>query len=169
MEFAKALRRLRTRARLTRYRLAMEANVDPGHVGRLERGERHRPGRDLVLRLGQALLDNRGDITLQDIDELPKAAGPGPRPQPVSGSAVLVRGQIRMFPANFAATASAAIDPHPVLGYLGSRHGGQLGNIGQVYPFLSQLPTTPGAALQGHWYVHWRLGGFFWAWGPAEG
>ena len=81
MDFAKALHRLRTRARLTRYRLAMEANVDPGHVGRLERGERHRPGRDLVLRLAQALLDNSGDITLQDVDELLKAAGLGPLPR----------------------------------------------------------------------------------------
>src|ERR671915_334385 len=97
------------------------------------------------------------------------SGGHGPRPQPVSGSAVLVRGQIRMFPANFAATASAAIDPHPVLSCSGPRHGAQLGNIGQVYPFLSQLPTTPGAALQGHWYVHWRFGDFLRAWCLAKG
>ena len=80
MKFAKALFKLRTRARLTRYRLAMEANTDPGHVGRLERGERRHPSRDLVLRLGQALLDNSGDITLKDVDNLLKSAGYGPLP-----------------------------------------------------------------------------------------
>ena len=81
MKFAKTLVKLRTRARLTRYRLAMEANTDPGHVKRLERGERRHPSRDLVLRLGQALLDNSGDITLEDVGELLKAAGHGPLPR----------------------------------------------------------------------------------------
>jgi hypothetical protein len=70
-----------TRARLIRYRLGQEVNVDPGHVGRLERGERRHPGRDLVLRLSQALLDNSGDITLEDVDQLLKAAGHGPLPR----------------------------------------------------------------------------------------
>ena len=81
MNFDKALHRLRTKAKLTRYRLAMEANVDPGHVGRLERGERRHPNRDLVLRLSQALLDNSGDLTLEDVDWLLKAAGYGPLPR----------------------------------------------------------------------------------------
>ena len=81
MNFDKALHRLRTKAKLTRYRLAMEANVDPGHVGRLERGERRHPSRELVLRLGQALLDNSGDISLEDVDWLLKAAGYGPLPR----------------------------------------------------------------------------------------
>jgi transcriptional regulator with XRE-family HTH domain len=81
LKFAKALHRFRTRAKLTRYRLAMEAKVDPGYVRRLERGERLHPGRDPVLRLGQALLDNSGDNTLQDGDELLKAAGHGPLPR----------------------------------------------------------------------------------------
>jgi transcriptional regulator with XRE-family HTH domain len=81
LKFAKALFKLRTRARLTRYRLGQEVNVDPGHVGRLERGERRHPGRDLVLRLSQALLDNSGDITLEDVDQLLKAAGHGPLPR----------------------------------------------------------------------------------------
>src|SRR5918996_1521913 len=95
--------------------------------------------------------------------------GHSPQPQPVGGSPILVWGQIGMFSANFAATASAAIDPHPVLSYSRSRHGGQLGKVGQVYPFLSQLLATPGAALQGHWYVHWRFGDFLRAWCLAEG
>jgi transcriptional regulator with XRE-family HTH domain len=78
MEFAKALHRIRTRAKLTRYRLALEANADPGHLGRLERGERRHPSRELTLRLGQAFLDNSGDVTLEDIDQLLKAAGHAP-------------------------------------------------------------------------------------------
>jgi hypothetical protein len=73
-----------------------------------------------------------------------------------------------MFSANFAATTGAATDPHPVLGYLGPRQGGQLGDVGQVYSFLSQLPPTAGAGLQGHWYVHWRFGDFLRAWRLAE-
>ena len=81
MEFAKALHRLRTRARLTRYRLALEANADLGHLGRLERGERRHPSRELVLRLGQALLDNSGDISLEDVNQLLRSAGYGPVPR----------------------------------------------------------------------------------------
>jgi transcriptional regulator with XRE-family HTH domain len=81
LKFAKALYKLRTKAKLTRYRLAMEATVDPGHLGRLERGERRHPSRDLVLRLGQALLGNSGDISLDDVDRLLKAAGYGPLPR----------------------------------------------------------------------------------------
>ena len=67
MKFAKAL-----------YRLALEAQADLGHLGRLERGERRHPSRDLVLRISQALLDCSGDITLEDVDWLLKAAGHAP-------------------------------------------------------------------------------------------
>jgi transcriptional regulator with XRE-family HTH domain len=81
LNFTKALHRLRTRAKLTRYRLAIEAHADPGHLGRLERGERRHPSRELVLRLGQALLNNSGDISLQDVDWLLRAAGYGPLPR----------------------------------------------------------------------------------------
>jgi transcriptional regulator with XRE-family HTH domain len=81
MNFAKALHKLRTKAKLTRYRLALEAYADPGHLGRLERGERRHPNRELVLRLGEALVNNSGDVTLQDVDWLLKAAGHGPLPK----------------------------------------------------------------------------------------
>jgi transcriptional regulator with XRE-family HTH domain len=81
LNFDKALHKLRTRAKLTRYRLALEAHADLGHLGRLERGERRHPSRELVLRLGQALLDNSGDISLEDVDWLLKAAGHGPLPK----------------------------------------------------------------------------------------
>ena len=81
MSFADTLRKTRTEAKMTRYRLAQDARVDPSHVARLERGERLHPSRDLVLRLGQALLDNSGDISLKDVDQLLEAAGYGPLPR----------------------------------------------------------------------------------------
>src|ERR671918_1618993 len=74
-----------------------------------------------------------------------------------------------MSSSDLAATTGAATDPHPVLGYSGPGPRGQLGNVGQVYPFLSHLPATPGAGLQGHGYVHWRFGDFFRTWCLAEG
>jgi hypothetical protein len=51
------------------------------------------------------------------------SGGQGPWPQPVGGGPVLVGRQIRVFPAHLAATASAAADPHPVLGYFGLGSG----------------------------------------------
>ena len=85
MEFARVLLQLRTKARVTRYALARGAHVDPTYVVRLERGEKRHPSRDLVLRLGQVLLDTSGGISLEDIDELLESAGYGPLPRnPIS-------------------------------------------------------------------------------------
>ena len=81
MKFAKTLKKLRTKAKMTRYALARESSVDPTHLARLERGERVRPGRGLVLRIGQALLDNSGKISLKHVDRLLKAAGYEPLPR----------------------------------------------------------------------------------------
>lgn len=81
MEFARILLQLRTKARLTRYALAREADVDPGYLARLERAEKRHPSRLVVLKLGQALLDNSGDTSLEDVDWLLKAAGHGPLPR----------------------------------------------------------------------------------------
>src|ERR671918_14603 len=92
-----------------------------------------------------------------------------PLPHPVGRGSILVRSQVRMLTSYSAATPEATTDPHPVLSYSRSRHGRQLGNISQVYPFLSQLLATPGAALQGHGYVHWRMGDFFRRRGVAGG
>jgi transcriptional regulator with XRE-family HTH domain len=80
MKFADTLRKLRTKAKMTRFRLAQNTRVDPAHVARLERGERLRPSRDLVLRMAQALLDYSGDIRLKDVDQLLQSAGYGPLP-----------------------------------------------------------------------------------------
>jgi transcriptional regulator with XRE-family HTH domain len=81
LKFAKALHKLRNKAKMTRYRLAQDAEVDAAHVGRLERGERLHPGRDLVLRMGQALLNYSGAISLRDVDQLLQSAGYGPLPR----------------------------------------------------------------------------------------
>jgi transcriptional regulator with XRE-family HTH domain len=81
MTFAKTLRRLRSKARITSYCLATEAQLAPSHVRRLEKGERKNPSRRVVLELAQALLDSSGDITLKDVDSLLKSAGYGPLPR----------------------------------------------------------------------------------------
>ena len=66
---------------MTRYALARESRVDPTYLARLESGVKVRPGRQLVLRIGQALLDNSGKISREDVDRLLKAAGYGPLPR----------------------------------------------------------------------------------------
>ena len=81
MKFAKILNKLRNKAKLTRYALARESGVDPTYLARLERGEKVRPGRLLVLRIGQALLDHSGKISLKHVDRLLKAAGYEPLPR----------------------------------------------------------------------------------------
>ena len=81
MKFAKTLKKLRNKAKLTRYALGRDSGVDPTYLARLERGEKVRPGRPLTLRIGQALLDNSGKISLKDVDRLLKAAGYEPLPR----------------------------------------------------------------------------------------
>ena len=81
MKFAKTLKKLRTEAKMTRYALAQESSVDPTYLARLERGERVRPGRQLVLRIGQALRDNSGKISPKHVDRPHKAPGYGPLPR----------------------------------------------------------------------------------------
>ena len=80
MKFAKALKKSRKEAKLTGYALAKDSGVDPTYLARLEREEKVRPGRQLVLLIGQALLDNSGKISLKDVDRLLKAAGYRPEP-----------------------------------------------------------------------------------------
>ena len=81
MSFAKTLKKSRKKAKMTVYALARNSGVDATYLARLESGEKVRPGRQLVLRIGQALLDNSGKISLDDVDRLLKAAGFGPMPR----------------------------------------------------------------------------------------
>ena len=81
MNFGKRLTKVREKAKIKIYRLAVDAHTDWIQVKRLETGERKHPGREMVLRLGQALLNNSGDVTLDDVDRLLRAAGYGPLPR----------------------------------------------------------------------------------------
>jgi len=81
MNFTKTLAKLLKKARITKYRLATDGQVDPSYVTRLLNGERQKPSRRVVLALAQALLDYSGKITLKDVDNLLKGAGYGPLPR----------------------------------------------------------------------------------------
>jgi len=61
MSFAKTLKKLRKKAKMTRYFLARESGDNATYLARLESGAKVHPGRHLVLRIGQALLDNSGN------------------------------------------------------------------------------------------------------------
>ena len=81
MKFAKTLKKLRKKAKMSRYALARESRVDPSYMARLESGAKVHPRRQVVLDIGQALLDNSGKMSLKDVDRLLKAAGYGPLPR----------------------------------------------------------------------------------------
>ena len=78
MSFARALRKVAGKAKVRAYSLSEASGVDYNHVRRLLSGESQRPTRDTIVRLGQALLDLSGDITLDHVDQLLVAAGKGP-------------------------------------------------------------------------------------------
>ena len=78
MSFARTLRKVTGKAKLRAYALSQASEVDYNHVRRLLSGESQRPARDTILRLGQALLDLSGEITLDHVDQLLAAAGKGP-------------------------------------------------------------------------------------------
>jgi len=78
MKFSETLTKLREKAKLTRYGLAREADIDDAYVLRLESGERQHPSRDAVLKLGQALMNASPKVSLKDVDRLLNAAGHGP-------------------------------------------------------------------------------------------
>jgi transcriptional regulator with XRE-family HTH domain len=80
MSFARTLRGLCKKARISSYALAMEAQLDPSYVRRLELGKRKNPSRRVVLQLAQALLNSSGDISVRHVDELLRAADYGPLP-----------------------------------------------------------------------------------------
>ena len=78
MSFARALRKVTGKANVRAYELSGTSGVDYNHIRRLLSGESQRPVRDTIIRLGQALLDLSGDITLDHVDQLLVAAGKGP-------------------------------------------------------------------------------------------
>jgi transcriptional regulator with XRE-family HTH domain len=82
MTFGETLRKLRTAAGKSRYRLAQYSGIsgiNEAYILRLERGERSNPSRDVVLMLGLALVESsESSVGIWDIDELLLSAGYAP-------------------------------------------------------------------------------------------
>ena len=70
MDFGKTLKKLRTQACKSRYRLAQYSDLNQAYILRLESGERGNPSRDVVLMLGLALVEGSDSVAIWDIDEL---------------------------------------------------------------------------------------------------
>ena len=88
-EFSRTLKRLRSKAGKTRYKLAQYSGLNEAYVLRLETGERQNPSRDTVVKLGLALVANSSTISISDINELLLAGGYAPlrsRGEPVAAS-----------------------------------------------------------------------------------
>ena len=77
-EFGVGLRRLREKAKKSRYRLAQFSGLDEAYLSRLESGERRNPSRDTVMKLGLALVEDSSEVSIYDINELLLSAGYAP-------------------------------------------------------------------------------------------
>ena len=82
MDFGSTLKTLRKMACKSRYRLAQLSGIDQAYLLRLERGEQTNPSRDLVIRLGLALVFGSQVVTLENVDELLLSAGYAPLQRP---------------------------------------------------------------------------------------
>ena len=78
MEFAKTLRKIRTKSGKSNYRLAQYSGLDEAYILRLESGERQNPSRDSVMKLCLALAANSEDVSINDANALLLAAGYAP-------------------------------------------------------------------------------------------
>ena len=78
MTFGDTLRTQRKMTGKSRYRLAQFSGINESYILRLERGERSNPSRDVVIRLGLALLAGSDALILENIEELLLAAGYAP-------------------------------------------------------------------------------------------
>jgi transcriptional regulator with XRE-family HTH domain len=78
MTFAETLKKLRTQAGKSRYRLAQYSGIDEAYILRLERGVRSNPSRDVVLMLGLSIVESSDSVRVYDIDELLLSAGYAP-------------------------------------------------------------------------------------------
>ena len=78
MTFGDTLKKLRSKAGKSRYRLAQFSGIDQAYLLRLERGERANPSRDLVISLGLALVSGCSTLNLEHIEELLLSAGYAP-------------------------------------------------------------------------------------------
>lgn len=78
MTFADTLKKLRTEAGKSRYRLAQFSGINEAYILRLESGQRSNPSRDVVMMLGLALVQNSDSVDIWDIDEMLLSAGYAP-------------------------------------------------------------------------------------------
>jgi transcriptional regulator with XRE-family HTH domain len=78
MEFGGTLKKLRSKAGKSRYRLAQYSGINEAYILRLETGERSNPSREAVLLLGLALVENANQVTIWDVEELLLSAGYAP-------------------------------------------------------------------------------------------
>ena len=77
-EFSAALMRLRKKSEKSRYRLAQFTGLDEAYLLRLESGQRQNPSRDVVVKLGLALVADSSRVSLHDVNELLLAADYAP-------------------------------------------------------------------------------------------
>ena len=77
-EFSNLLKKTREDAGKSRYSLAKFSGVDEAYILRLESGERQNPSRDVVVKLGLALVANSQLVTLHDVNGLLLAANYAP-------------------------------------------------------------------------------------------
>jgi transcriptional regulator with XRE-family HTH domain len=78
VEFGAVLKRLRTKAGKSRYKLAQWSGLSEAYLLRLESGERGNPSRDVVLLISLALVSNCEAIDLYDVEELMLSASYAP-------------------------------------------------------------------------------------------
>ena len=78
MEFSVLLKRTRENAGKSRYSLSQFCGVDEAYILRLESGERRNPSRDVVVKLGLALVFDSRSVTLDDVNSLLLAANYAP-------------------------------------------------------------------------------------------
>ena len=78
MEFNAMLKRLRTKAGKSRYKLAQWSGLSEAYLLRLENGERTNPGRDVVLLIALALVHDSPSVDVYDIEELMLSANYAP-------------------------------------------------------------------------------------------
>lgn len=75
MSFGDTLESLRLRSGLSRYRLAQFSGITEPYILRLEKGEKSNPSRDVVLKLGLALIKGSEALEIWDVDVLLLSAG----------------------------------------------------------------------------------------------
>ncbi len=77
-EFGAILKRVRERTGKSRYFLAQFTGLNEAYLLRLETGERQHPSRDVVVKLGMALVANTSEVSMHDVNELLLAANYSP-------------------------------------------------------------------------------------------